>query len=171
MDRAFQLLTHISENERISQRQLAKILNVSLGTVNGLIQQMLQRGCITLDSSNPKQVKYFLTPEGYKEKALMNHEVIVKSYHMISKAKSHIRNIILRQVSQGINSFFLFGEEDEVYKLTKMCLFELKRDYPIQFNHLADISQVQSKEAYCVLYWNFDQSFENGTNSVNIMFN
>lgn len=169
MDREYHLLMQINENNQISQRQMAKVLNVSLGTINGLIQQMLLKGCITLDSSNPKQVKYFLTSDGHKEKAKKNYESIVTSYHTISKTKSQIRNILEKQVAQGTDSFFLYGEEDEVYKVAKMCLMELKREHPIHFHHLIDLTVLNPVHAYCVLYWNHDFAIREDMNSVNIL--
>lgn len=169
MDRDFLLLTHISQNENVSQRQLAKLLDVSLGTVNGIIQQMLQNGCLTLDTSNHKQVKYFLTPEGYKIKALKNYDWIVKSYHTISQTKLHIRNHIEKQIAQGIDLFYLFGVKDEIYRLIKMCLIELKREHQIDFRHITNLDTLDQVGAFCVLYWNNEFPVENHMNCIHIL--
>ncbi len=169
MDRELLLLTQINENECISQRQLARVLEVSLGTVNGLIAQMQQKGCMVVDGSNPKQVKYYLTPQGHKAKALKHYEAIVQSYHTISKTKSQIRNIIESQVSQGSDAFFLYGEEDEVYKLVKMCLMELKREYALHFYTLTDLTALTSVQAYCVLYWDLTITLDEQMNAVNVL--
>ncbi|MBC7960837.1 MAG: MarR family transcriptional regulator, partial [Vallitaleaceae bacterium] len=102
MDREFLLLMHISEGGAISQRSLAKVLDVSLGTVNGLMQQMLQEGLLTVDTSNPKQIKYTLTEHGIIRKASLYYDWIVQSYHTISKTKFHIKGIVEKQISKGV---------------------------------------------------------------------
>jgi len=60
MNREFMLLQSIDENNSISQRQLAKQLEVSLGTVNAMISQLLKDGYVIAEHTQAKQSKYFL---------------------------------------------------------------------------------------------------------------
>lgn len=153
MDRELELLLLISENEQISQRQLAKSLDISLGTVNGLISQMIKSNLLKVEQAHPKQSRYFLTDLGFKEKAKKQYMQICNSYNTIAKAKAHIKNIVESKVKQNIKVFYILGEEDEVYKLVKMALIELKRDYTLEYMHISDISFIDNIEDGCILYW------------------
>lgn len=153
MDRELEFLVHISENEHISQRQLAKAMNISLGTVNGLIAQMIKVGYITVEHTQAKQSKYYLTELGYKEKARMQYLHICDCYKTVTKAKAHIKKQIENKLNEGVNVFYLLGEEDEILKLAKMGLIELKREYDLEYYHIPDITKLDSNEDGCILYW------------------
>lgn len=153
MNRELEFLIHIDENEHISQRQLAKAMNISLGTVNGLIAQMIKIGYIRVEHTQAKQSKYYLTELGVKQKARMEYLHICDCYRTITKAKAHIKKVIENKLNEGANVFYLLGEEDEIFKLTKMALIELKREYDLEYHHITDINNLNPKGNRCILYW------------------
>ena len=59
----------------ISQRELAKALGISLGSVNYCLQALVEKGCIKMHNFQNKKNKltyaYLLTPAGIKEKMLL----------------------------------------------------------------------------------------------------
>lgn len=154
MDKALHLLNQIHENENISQRQLASLIDVSLGTVNAMIKELIQFGFISIDQTNKKQTKYFLTGEGRLEKQKRNYHEVASSYHIIGKAKLLIRKVIEEQLEIGVHHFYLYGEEDEIYKLIKMCLIECNRDHILNYEVLTSAETIDEDDKYCTLYWN-----------------
>ncbi|PKM50690.1 MAG: hypothetical protein CVV02_10420 [Firmicutes bacterium HGW-Firmicutes-7] len=169
MKKELQLLIHINENEQISQRQLAKALGLSLGTINGLIASMNEMGYIVIEQSQTKQTKYLLTPLGHRKKAKWQYELINNSYHIIRKTRIEIKKTIENQLHKGINTFYLYGEEDAVAKLAKMSLIELKREYSIKYEYILDISLVNENLPSCVLYWDADFIPDQHINAVMIL--
>lgn len=169
MNKELQLLTNINENEQISQRQLAKAMDLSLGTINGLISNMIQLGYIIIEQSQSKRTKYFLTTLGQHEKAKRQYQLIVDSYHIISKTRNSIIRVIENQLQKGINSFYIYGEEDEISKLAKMSLIELKREHAIKYEHTTDLSNVKSTSSSCILYWNTNFMPDKAINAVMIL--
>lgn len=67
-------------NPRISQRDLAKALGVSLGKTNYCIKALLDKGLIKIqrfqDSKNKLAYAYLLTPRGVEGKARMTLEFL-----------------------------------------------------------------------------------------------
>lgn len=69
----FKVLWLLQGNPRLSQRDLASALGVSLGKTNYCLQALLSKGFIKMQSFNKSQNKlayaYMLTPTGIAEKA------------------------------------------------------------------------------------------------------
>ena len=77
MDEAtsYGLLKTLEANPRLSQRELAAHLGVSLGKVNFCLKALIDKGCLKVNnfrnSDNKLAYAYFLTPHGVEEKARM----------------------------------------------------------------------------------------------------
>ena len=69
----FKLLKTLQESPEVSQRELARSLDISLGKVNYCLKSLLEKGYIKTrnftNSKNKKAYLYFLTPSGVEEKA------------------------------------------------------------------------------------------------------
>jgi len=74
-DIALQVLRILKENPRISQRELAKALGISLGKVNYCVRALIEKGWVKTKnfrtSKNKLAYAYLLTPEGLKQKKLI----------------------------------------------------------------------------------------------------
>ena len=68
----YQVLKQLQQNPKITQRQLAEILGVSLGKTNYLVKSLLDVGWLKLEnfrkSDNKLGYIYLLTPKGIAEK-------------------------------------------------------------------------------------------------------
>ena len=69
----YKILKELEANPEISQRELAKGLDISLGKANFCIQALIEKGFIKAknfkNSQNKKAYIYYLTPKGIKAKA------------------------------------------------------------------------------------------------------
>lgn len=69
----YKILKLLEQNPDISQRELSKKLDVSLGKVNYCINALKEKGLVKArnfrNSSNKKSYLYVLTPKGIEEKA------------------------------------------------------------------------------------------------------
>ena len=69
----YKILKELEANPEISQRKLAKGLNISLGKANFCINALIEKGFIKANdfrnSHNKKAYIYYLTPKGIEEKA------------------------------------------------------------------------------------------------------
>ena len=75
MDEAlrYQILKRLQEDPNISQRDLAKDLDISLGKVNYCLRGLMEKGWVKAknfrNSNNKLAYAYYLTPHGLEEKA------------------------------------------------------------------------------------------------------
>jgi len=74
------LLSTIYKNPDQSQRELAKIVGISVGKTNYIIKALVKKGLIKtenfLNSKNKWAYRYILTPNGIKEKARITREFV-----------------------------------------------------------------------------------------------
>ena len=88
-------LMHIVEkNPNISQRQLAKELNLSTGKVNYCLKALTDIGFIKVvnfkNSSQKLKYAYILTPKGIKQKIIITKQFITKKIQEYEKLKKYI---------------------------------------------------------------------------------
>ena len=93
------ILKHIESNPRISQRQLAQELGVSVGKINYCMQALIIKGWVKAGNfkRNPNKVSYLylLTPAGIEEKAkltasflkqkIVEHEIITQEIEQLQR--------------------------------------------------------------------------------------
>lgn len=141
MNKELVLLNIIASDGNINQRVLAKALDVSLGTVNHMLQEYEDQEIMTPIPKKNRKVEYLLTDYGkeYHNKLLV--EYISSCFDAISHIRKKVKEKIYELVEQGIKQFFIQGNTDEILRLVKMCLFEVSREQTISYEL---ISEVQS---------------------------
>jgi EPS-associated MarR family transcriptional regulator len=76
----YQALKQLQRNPKLTQRQLAEILGVSLGKTNYLVKSLLDVGWLKLEnfrkSDNKMGYIYLLTPMGIVEKAAITRRFL-----------------------------------------------------------------------------------------------
>lgn len=72
-ERHYKLLRLLEKNPEMSQRDLARVLGISLGKVNYCLRALINRGWIKArnfrNSQNKAAYVYLLTPQGIEQKA------------------------------------------------------------------------------------------------------
>jgi len=77
-EEAFRVLSELHNSPNLTQRELAKSLNISLGKTNYIIRQLIKKGIVKMKSfsHNPekiKKIRYILTSKGTKEKLRLTY--------------------------------------------------------------------------------------------------
>src|SRR5690349_19619110 len=69
----YKLLNLLEKDSKLSQRELAGALGISLGKVNFCVQALIEKGLVKArnfrNSKNKSAYMYYLTPGGFEEKA------------------------------------------------------------------------------------------------------
>ena len=93
----YRVLKLLEQQSDITQRQLAKELNVSLGKTHYLIRSLIDVGWVKLDnfqrSDNKWGYVYLLTPRGIIEKAAITTQFLVKKKQEYSKLQLEIKQL------------------------------------------------------------------------------
>lgn len=91
-EEAFRVLSELHNFLHLTQRELSKSLNISLGKTNYLIQQLIKKGIVKMKSfsHNPgkiKKMQYILTPKGAKEKTKLTYHFLKRKEAEFNKLK------------------------------------------------------------------------------------
>ena len=94
----FEILRHIVNQPQLTQRDLAKRLNLSLGKVNYCIKALKQKGYIKIKNfkKNPNKISYayILTPKGIKEKTKLTINFMKRKIKEYEDLKKELKNDI-----------------------------------------------------------------------------
>ncbi len=103
-------LNLISENSKITQRELAESLGISLGSANYCIQALISKGLIKIKNfsknKNKKSYYYLLTPSAIKQKANLTLEFLKIKKIEFENLRQEIKLLedSVEKISQSENS-------------------------------------------------------------------
>ena len=93
----YKVLKFIEKNPNITQRQLAKELDVSLGKTHYLISSLIKVGWVKLDnfkrSDNKMGYMYLLTPTGINEKTKITKTFLARKENEYQQLRREIEQL------------------------------------------------------------------------------
>lgn len=93
----YKLLKLIEKEHRLSQREIARKMGVSLGKTNYCLKALLDKGHIKIRNfySNKKKSAYiyFLTPKGIEEKAEVTYRFLQRKLKEYDSIKAEIESL------------------------------------------------------------------------------
>ena len=96
-DLQFKILKNIEENPELTQRQLAKDLDVSLGKINYLIRALLDIGFVKINnfrkSDNKTGYIYLLTSKGLAQKSSITKQFLKRKTEEYASLKKEIEDL------------------------------------------------------------------------------
>lgn len=96
-DAHFRILRMLEENPKLSQRELAEALGISLGRLNYLLKALLEKGLIKARNFRNNDRKtgyaYLLTPQGCAEKAVLAVRFLRRKHEEYEQLKREIESI------------------------------------------------------------------------------
>ncbi|MBF0522489.1 MAG: winged helix-turn-helix transcriptional regulator [Candidatus Omnitrophica bacterium] len=132
-EREFELINIIGADLGSNQRELSRLLDLSLGQTNMLIRRLVTKGYIRISQLDKRKVQYLLTPKGFAEKMQKSIKYTIKTINSISLIKNKIKQAISRIYDKGERRFFIFGKSD-LAMLIEMVLKEMSlKDYSLNF--------------------------------------
>jgi DNA-binding MarR family transcriptional regulator len=119
MDKEHIILDAIDKNGSITQRELSKRVNLSLGSVNLLLNKMVKDGLIKINQIPLNRVVYMLTPKGAVEKVNKTYNYIKDHYRIITETKRKIM-CELQKMLEREKPICIVLENDELSELVKV---------------------------------------------------
>jgi len=108
----------------ISQRDISRIIGMSLGMTNSILKRFAEKGLITIRKVNNRNIHYALTSEGIEEVGRRSWRYFKRTIKNVVVYREAINEIILEAIDEGYESIALVGESDlafivehESYKL------------------------------------------------------
>lgn len=96
----------------ISQRDLSRAINLSLGMTNVLLKRLSQKGLILIQKASSRTVSYILTPDGMNELGRRTYRYLKSTLKTVVLYKEQINSITRDAKSRGILRVGLLGKSD-----------------------------------------------------------
>ncbi|QNU66808.1 winged helix-turn-helix transcriptional regulator [Ruminiclostridium herbifermentans] len=123
MDKEYIVLNEISKNPEITQRELSKLIRCSVGTINILLNKMVNKGLIKIKRMPMNRIIYMLTPMGIVEKIQKTSSYIKSNYNYMIETQEKLRTELEKLVDKN-GVIYVIVEEDEISKLVRLSIKE-----------------------------------------------
>lgn len=143
MNKELQLLNLLSSNKDMSQRELAKQLDVSLGTVNNMIQTFEKDKVLSMKKLTPRKVSYTLSAKGRDLQNILYVEHVSECFDTIASVRYVFKLNLNKLVDNGMKNFYVQGDTDELIRIVKMCFFEISRNTNVKYTLLNEINDIE----------------------------
>lgn len=121
--KAFQLLSEVADEKPVSQRELAKRLNIALGLVNSYIKNFVAKGFIRIKNYPHNRYAYLLTPHGIAEKARLAYQHAHYFTNLYTVTRQDYLKLFRELAERGIHRVVFCGV-DEVAEIAWLSLQE-----------------------------------------------
>lgn len=121
--RSLQILTELSANDSLTQRDLSSSLGIALGLVNSYIKNLMAKGFITVKSIPSRRYAYFLTPKGFAEKTRLAYHLLQDYTRIYHEARINLKKLFSDLGASGIKKV-IFAGADEVAEIAYITLHE-----------------------------------------------
>ena len=121
--RSFLLLSEISGDEQLSQRELAKRVGIALGLVNSYLKNLVAKGFVRVNNFPRNRYAYLLTPQGFAEKSRLAYQHLSYFSGLYTVARQDYLKLFRALAAEGVKSVAFCGI-DEVAEIAYLSLQE-----------------------------------------------
>jgi DNA-binding MarR family transcriptional regulator len=121
--RSLQLLSEISGEEPLSQRELSRRLGIAVGLVNSYLKNLVSKGFVRVKNFPSNRYAYLLTPQGIAEKSRLAYEHLSYFTSLYTVARQDYLELFRRLEDAGVREVAFCGV-DEVAEVAYLSLRE-----------------------------------------------
>ena len=121
--RSFLLLSEISGDQQLSQRELAKRLGIALGLVNSYLKNLVAKGFVRVNNFPKNRYAYLLTPKGFAEKSRLAYQHLSYFSGLYTVARQDYLKLFKSMSASGVKQVAFCGI-DEVAEIAFLSLKE-----------------------------------------------
>jgi len=104
-----QILDHVETTPLVTNRSLARKLNVSVKLAHGLLSKLVSKGLLHVKKRHSRRWDYFLTPQGIGEKARLTYEFLDFSMQFYREARSRSALLLSELRASGVHKVAFLG--------------------------------------------------------------
>lgn len=109
---SLELLAAVEERADLSQRGLAERLGVALGLTNAYLRRAVNKGLIKVRQAPARRYLYYLTPQGFAEKARLTREFLSDSFGFFRRARAECDELMRAAAARGQRRLVLVGASE-----------------------------------------------------------
>lgn len=121
--RSLQLLSEISGEEPLSQRELSRRLGIAVGLVNSYLKNLVSKGFVRVKDFPSNRYAYLLTPQGFAEKSRLAYQHLSYFTSLYTVARQDYLDLFRRMEESGVSEVAFCGV-DEVAEVAYLSLKE-----------------------------------------------
>lgn len=121
--RSLQLLSEISGEEPLSQRELSRRLGIAVGLVNSYLKNLVSKGYVRVKNFPSNRYAYLLTPQGIAEKSRLAYQHLNYFTSLYTVARQDYLDLFRRLEKSGVREVVFCGV-DEVAEVAYLSLQE-----------------------------------------------
>jgi DNA-binding MarR family transcriptional regulator len=123
--RSLQLLSEISGDEPLSQRELSRRLGIAVGLVNSYLKNLVSKGFVRVKNFPSNRYAYLLTPQGIAEKSRLAYQHLSCFTSLYTVARQDYLELFRRLEQSGAREVAFCGV-DEVAEIAYLSLRETR---------------------------------------------
>jgi DNA-binding MarR family transcriptional regulator len=121
-DRELDALERIQQSQHpVHQRDLARIIGLSLGMTNAILKRLAQKGLLQVQKVNNRNIQYVVSAKGMEEIALRSYRYLKRTIKNVVYYKEAIDQIIRELSSRGFRRLMLVGSSDLDFIVEHLC--------------------------------------------------
>jgi DNA-binding MarR family transcriptional regulator len=123
-DHEYAILASLREHDGkrpVLQRDLARVVGISLGMTNIILKKLAQKGWVIVRRINSRNIKYAVTPSGIEELASRSYQFLKKTVRNVVFYKEILESFLLEAQKKGFAGVVLAGKSDFDFILAYLC--------------------------------------------------
>ncbi|WGD55352.1 winged helix-turn-helix transcriptional regulator [Bradyrhizobium sp. CB1650] len=117
------LLEQVERNGGQTQRRMASELGVALGLVNAYLKRCVKKGLMKVSEAPARRYAYYLTLQGFAEKARLSVDYFSYSLSLFRRARSQYGALFNQATGCGFSRLVLAGVSD-LAEIAIICALE-----------------------------------------------
>jgi DNA-binding MarR family transcriptional regulator len=117
------LLDAVESGRFRSQREASAELGIALGLVNAYVKRCVRKGWLKISNAPARRYAYYLTPQGFAEKAQLSARYLQNSMNFFRKARTDYAAAFARGEALGWRQVALVGMSD-LTEIAGLCALE-----------------------------------------------
>ena len=121
-DKELDILQNISESEGgVRQRDLARIIGLSLGMTNTILKRMAQKGWLMIRKVNNRNIQYVVSAQGMEAIARRSYRYFKRTVRNVVDYKEAIGHLLTAAHLAGYRELVLVGRSDLDFIVEHLC--------------------------------------------------
>ena len=126
------ILSAIAENDRLTQRHLARELGVTVSLANLYVRRLALKGFIRVINIRANRLRYLLTPKGIAEKSRLTYTYMCRTFERYREARQSLQAALHPLTEDGHKRIAFYGA-GEAAEVAYLCLKEVGLDLAAVF--------------------------------------
>jgi DNA-binding MarR family transcriptional regulator len=106
------VLDAVDRDPSVTQRSLARELDIALGLTNSYLRRCIRKGLIKVSQVPARRYAYYLTPQGFAEKSRLTASYLTHSLSFFRQARTQCGEMFAAAAALGQHRAVLVGEGD-----------------------------------------------------------